>query len=151
MRKLGKPTYLLDGDDLRGVLEAFDGTKNYERDSRLKFAFTYSRLCQSLNKQHINVVVSTISLFHEIHEWNREHIPGYFEVYIKTPLNELKKRDSKLIYSRFFSGDLLDVAGLDLDIDEPKNPDIVIKFKENVKIDDLASEILQKAEIFNGE
>ena len=66
---------------------------------------------------------------------------------MKTPISELRKRDSKKIYSQFASGNLSNVAGLDLDIDEPKNPDMLLTFRENLEIDELASEILKKVRI----
>lgn len=55
----------------------------------------YSKLCQAISKQGINVIIATISLFKEENSWNRVHIPGYFEIYLKVPVEELCRRDPK--------------------------------------------------------
>jgi adenylylsulfate kinase len=75
------------------------------------------------------VVTATISLFNEIHEWNRATLPGYFEVYLKVPIDELRRRDPKGIYRRFDAGELTHVAGLDLPIDEPEAADWVVELR----------------------
>jgi adenylylsulfate kinase-like enzyme len=46
----------------------------------------YARLCRVLAEQGVTVVIATISLFKEVHAWNRENLPGYFEVYLKVPV-----------------------------------------------------------------
>jgi len=74
------------------------------------------------------VVIATISLFREVHEWNRANLPGYFEVYLKVPVEELRRRDPKGIYHRFDAGELTHVAGLDLPIDEPEAADWTVEF-----------------------
>lgn len=58
-------------------------------------------------------------MFNEVYTWNRINMPRYFEVYLKVPIEELQRRDPKNIYSRFANGELKNVAGLDLPIDEP--------------------------------
>ena len=92
----------LDGDRLREmfVIEAAN-RESYEHKGRLKLAMQYAHLCKILSMQGFTVVISTISMFREVHTWNRTHLPGYFEVYLKVPIEELRRRDSKGIYSRF--------------------------------------------------
>jgi cytidine diphosphoramidate kinase len=50
-------------------------------------------------------------------------LQGYFEAYLRVPLEELRRRDPKGIYRRFDAGEINNVAGLDLHIDEPEAPD----------------------------
>ena len=85
-------------------------------------------MCKILASQGIIVVIATISLFREIHVWNRDHLPRYIEVYLKVPLSELERRDSKGIYQRFHLGEIKNVAGLDLEIDEPVEADWIEVF-----------------------
>ena len=35
--------------------------------------------------QGVDVVIATISLFHEVHTWNRAHLPGYLEILLDVP------------------------------------------------------------------
>lgn len=60
--------------------------------------------------------------------WNRANIDNYFEVYLKVPIDELRRRDPKGIYRRFDEGQLTDVVGLDLLADEPTEADVVEEF-----------------------
>ncbi len=118
---------MLDGDELREVLGAETvNASNHDREARLRLAMRYARLCRMLASQGLTVVIATISLFQEVHRWNRAHLPGYFEVYLRVPLDELRRRDPKGIYARFDAGLAQHVAGLDLTIDEPELPDLVI-------------------------
>jgi adenylylsulfate kinase-like enzyme/glycosyltransferase involved in cell wall biosynthesis len=135
----------LDGDGLREVfgVTSIDG-RDHDRQKRLNLALQYSRLCKTISSQGTVVVISTISLFREVHSWNRANLPGYFEVYLKVPLDELRRRDPKGIYSRFDKGELSDVAGLDIPIDEPESPDLLIEFDSTKTSSDLADRVLDK-------
>ena len=129
LRSKNLSVVMLDGDELRSALKI---DSNFTGDERLDLAFKYSRLSKLISSQGVNVVVGTIALFKEIHLWNRKNIPGYFEIYLRVPLSERRRRDPKEIYKRYYSGELQNVAGLDLAIDEPTNPDLVIDFSKGL-------------------
>ena len=127
LRDNGQDVIFLDGDELRDILNRpLNNVQSHDRESRLALAMQYAQLCRMLAMQGFIVVIATISLFKEIHSWNRKNLPGYFEVYIKVPLAELRRRDPKSIYQRFNSGEIKNVAGLDLKIDEPLNAHLII-------------------------
>lgn len=136
---------LLDGDELRELFLYKVKTKqNYDYQARLDIAFKYSKMCNFLANQKFNVIIATISLFEEIHTWNKHNIKNYFEVYIKVPLDELIKRDPKKIYANYFSGKVTNVAGLDLKIDEPKNPDLILDYNKESNIEKMSEIFLNK-------
>lgn len=121
------PTVWLDGDQLREALGSNDWSKGeHERQKRLELAFKYARLSRLFASQGLTVITSTISMFKEIYEWNRDNQHKYFEVFIDTPYAERRKRDSKNIYSRFENGELVNVAGLDFEVDTPLEPDFLV-------------------------
>lgn len=129
LRASGMAVVMLDGDELREVFGAVaENVQNYCREGRLALAMQYAYLCRVVAAQGLTVVIATISLFREVHTWNRANLPGYFEVYLKVPAEELRRRDPKGIYRRFDSGELTHVAGLDLPIDEPEASDWVVEF-----------------------
>lgn len=142
LRAAGSSVVMLDGDELREVFGAVAANaQNHGREGRIALAMQYAYLCRILASQGMTVVIATISLFREVYAWNRENLPGYFEIYLKVPIKELRRRDPKGIYRRFDAGELSNVAGLDLRIDEPKDADWVAKFSpirtENTLADEL--------------
>ncbi|MEI2386012.1 adenylyl-sulfate kinase [Breoghania sp. JC706] len=143
----GEPTVLLDGDQLRDVFGAT--AVNHGKEGRMALAFCYARLCKVLASQGLTVIIATISMFSDIHRWNRENLPGYVEAYLKVPLAELKRRDPKGIYRDFEAGRLVNVAGLDLAVDEPENPDWTFAFDAPKSPPALADELLAIVESRN--
>jgi adenylylsulfate kinase-like enzyme len=143
LRAAGDFVVMLDGDELREVFgAAANNAQNHGREARLALAMQYAKLCRILALQGMTVVIATISLFREVHAWNRLHLPGYFEVYLKVPFEELRRRDPKGIYRRFDAGGLSNVAGLDLPIDEPEAADWVAEFSPIWTAKMLADELM---------
>lgn len=145
LRSEGAPVIFLDGDELRKVFGATSNNeKNHGREGRINLALQYSRLCGVLASQGFTVVIATISLFREVHDWNRQNLPGYFEVYLKVPLEELRRRDPKGIYRKHQAGELKHVAGLDLDVDEPEKPDILAEYSPKKTTTEVIDQILEQ-------
>ena len=123
LRAAGRPVTFLDGDALRSVIAEDLG---HGADDRRRSAMRNARLCRLLAEQGADVVCATISLFHEVQRWNRENIPGYREIYLRVPIDELRRRDSKGIYAAAQRGDTRDVVGLDVPAEAPEAPDLVL-------------------------
>lgn len=123
LRAFGREVIFLDGDALRTVIaEDLDHSAKNRRQSAMRNA----RLCRLLAEQGVDVVCATISLFHEVQRWNRENIPGYREIYLRVPMEELRRRDTKGIYARALRGDGHNVVGLDVPAEAPDAPDLVL-------------------------
>ena len=120
LKAMGETVVFLDGDELRQV---FGDDLGFTEPDRRKSAMRNARLCALLAKQGITVVCCTISMFDSVRAWNRENIPGYFEVYIKVTMDTLRQRDQKGLYSR----EQQDVAGVHFAVEEPKNPDLILE------------------------
>mgnify|MGYP001367235182 CR=1 FL=1 len=145
MRLEGEKVLLLDGDELRHIL----ADEAYTREDRIALSMKYSKLCKLLTDQGINVVIAVIGLFHEIHEWNRVNIYNYTEVFINTPISELKKRDPKGVYKKYASGEIINVAGMDLEVDFPKSPEILLQWHEGRLVKSMFDELLVKYKELN--
>jgi adenylylsulfate kinase len=129
----------LDGDQLRQILSSGN---LYDRHSRLTLSKQYSKIAKVISDQNYNVIVSTISLFKEIHELNRSSINQYFEVYINCRMELLQERDDKSLYASKKSKNLI---GLDINYDEPVNPDYTIEQDFDVKkIEIYAKSVLKQ-------
>ena len=116
----GHTVMLVDGDAVRELLLDNAG---FDRESRLKIARFNARLCRFLSGQGVDVICATMSLFHEVQEWNRQHIEHYTEIFLDAPLEVLEKRDPKGIYKRARLGELSHVVGIHIAPEWPKNPD----------------------------
>ena len=44
----------------------------------------YAPLCKIISSQGITVVIATISMFEEVHYWNRANLPNYLEIFEST-------------------------------------------------------------------
>lgn len=148
LRGLDNVAVMLDGDELREVFGAVaTSAQNHGREGRLALAMQYAHLCRILAQQGLTVVIATISLFKEVHSWNRANLPGYFEVYLKVPMEELRRRDPKGIYRRFDAGELDNVAGLDLPIDEPEAADWAVEFDPMKPVDAVVEDLMKQLNI----
>lgn len=139
LRTRGRPVIVLDGDNLRDVLGA---TQAHTRAERLDLALRYARLCVLIASQGVDVTIATISLFREVHDWNRIHMPGYVEIYLDVPLAELRRRDPKRIYERAGLGEITNVAGVDIEVDEPEAPNVHIKWRPGLTVETSLAQIV---------
>jgi len=139
--KRSKPDLVfLDGDMLR---EVFGNTAGYSLAERKQLAMKYSRLCGILSEQGIDVVCATISLFKEVHAYNRAHLKKYYEIFVDCHLDELIKRDQKGIYSKTLTDKAGDVIGIDLSYDRPEKCDLVIDNTNRDALDEKVDRIIR--------
>jgi cytidine diphosphoramidate kinase len=138
--KLKKPNVvLLDGDIVR---QAVEDDLGHSPEDRKKSAMRKGRLCKLLADQGIDVVCATISLFHECHRWNRDNIGRYSEIYLKVPMSILIKRDSKGIYKKANEENAANVWGIDISVEEPIAPDMLIDNSGERSPESIAGKIL---------
>ena len=141
LREQDEKVIMLDGDQLRKIFgKEKNINQNYVREERLALGIMYGRLCQVIAKQGFTVVIATIGLYKEVHAWNRKNLPGYFEIYLKVPIDELKRRDTEGIYSTFNKN----VVGLDISFDEPKKADWICEYKPDLSVKIIADELIKK-------
>lgn len=123
LRKSLSNVVFIDGDVVR---EIFGNDLDYSMAGRRRNGDRISQMCKLLDDQGIHVVCAILSLFEENRSWNRKNFKNYYEVYIDTPIEILKARDSKKLYSRYEKGEINNVAGLDIEFSIPTNPNLII-------------------------
>lgn len=129
-------TIILDGDILKKIAGKDLG---YGREERLERAYRYNALCKLLTDQGINVIICTIAMFDEIRDWNRDNIENYIEVFLDVDMEVLKRRNRKGLYSKTNGN----IAGVDVSIEYPKNPDIIIKNDGSQPLEESVQRILE--------
>ena len=113
----------LDGDSFRSML---GNDLGYNMKDRLENARRICRVAQHLSSQGCHVVVATISLFRECHEWNRANMPRYCEVLLEASGQTLRSRNQKGLYEPQVEAEVTNVVGVDQPYDLPDSPHLVI-------------------------
>lgn len=139
MRKACPGLVILDGDILKRLV---GDSLGYSRKERLKRASYYSEMCKILTDQGITVIICTIAMYDSVREWNRRNIEKYVEIYLKVDQEVLIKRDKKGLYSRQKSGKASEIAGLDIEVEYPKTPDLVIENDGSVSVRECVERIM---------
>lgn len=143
LKKEKSNVVLLDGDILKGIV----GEKlGYSYEERLERAKRYCNLCKLLTEQGITVIICTIAMFDSIRQWNRQKIKGYIEIFLDVSMDVLIQRDRKGLYSKYKEGTVKELAGIDLEVEFPKNPDIILKNDGSITVKDCVKQILKVSE-----
>jgi adenylylsulfate kinase len=141
MPRLPERGLLLDGDALRAVLG--QTACGYGHEERKQLAFLYARLANMLARQGTTVVVATISLFHDLHTWNRKNLPGYLEVFLDIPEEERQRRDPKGLYKAQRQGSGEPMA-CECGPEPPRHPHLTITLQDHPTIEAGVEAILAK-------
>lgn len=130
LRGLGRRVAYIDGDVIR---EVFGGDLGHTVKDRLINAKRISSLSKFLSEQQIDVVAAVLSIFPEWQQWNRDNIEDYFDVYIKSSLETLVKRDGKGLYKKALSGEIENVVGIDIKFPEPFKSKLIIENNKSIE------------------
>lgn len=132
---------LLDGDVLRKRLKignSFFFTYKRRRTLGLK----YVKLCKKLVERDKFVIIAVMALIKDVQKEYKK-IKNNVDVFLDVPINELKKRDPKKLYKKYFAGKIKNMAGLDLEYDIPKNPTLFVKWKKTLTKKKINERILK--------
>lgn len=140
LKKQYNNVVLLDGDILKNITD--DGL-GYSEEDRRKRARKYALLCKTLTDQGMIVICCTIAMYDEVRQWNRDNNKGYVEVFLDVPMEILKERDQKGMYSSYENGKMNNLVGLDLKVEFPKYPDIVLHNDGTLSVRECVDRILK--------
>jgi len=94
-------------------------------------------LCAMLEKNGIIVVASFVSPYRASREFARSLSTNFVEIYMKSTVEACEKRDVKGHYAKARRGEYSDFPGIDIDYEEPTQPELVIDV-DHVSTDDAA-------------
>ena len=122
------PTVIVSGDDLRKMFNL----KKFSRKDRLAYALSYSKFCKCITDNKINIILSTVSMFHKVRKWNRKNINNYVEIYIQSDINKIIKQKNKFFYKRNYKN----IIGKDIKPEFPQSPHIIVdnNFSKPIKV-----------------
>ena len=132
-------TIIFSGDDIREIFKL----EKFDKNSRLKYALSYSQLCELITKQGTNVIISTVSMYHKVRKWNKKNIKNYLEIYIESDIENLIKNKKKF----FYKTKLKNIVGKNIKAELPKKPDIIIQNNFEKPINKLKIELIKKIKL----
>jgi bifunctional enzyme CysN/CysC len=143
--RLGKRTYILDGDNVRHGLNRDLGFTEVDRIENIRRVAEVAKL---LLDAGLIVLVSFISPFQKDREMARSKFgkDEFFEILIDTPLEECEKRDPKGLYNKARKGLIKNFSGIDSIYEPPLTPDIKIS-TTNTAVSNSVNEIMRQ--LFN--
>lgn len=118
----GYAAYLLDGDNIRGGINADLGFTDEDRDENIR---RISEIAALFRDAGIITLVSFISPFRRMRAFARERAGegNFVEVYVSTDLATCKERDPKGLYKK----EIPDFTGKDSAYEEPLDPEIILE------------------------
>ena len=120
---LGRPTEVLDGDEVRTHLSAGLGFSKEDRDTNIRRIGYVARV---LARNGGVAITAAISPYREVRDELRSQTPGFFEVYVRCSLDELVRRDVKGLYAKALRGEIANFTGVSDPYEEPLHPEVVV-------------------------
>jgi len=128
LNKIGKATYLLDGDNIRLGINADLGFSLEDRNENI-------RRISEIGKLFVDAGLITIACFISPLKTNREMVRStlgddFIEIFVDCPLEECEKRDPKNLYKKARLGEIKEFTGITSPYEKPEHPEIVVNTKE---------------------
>lgn len=123
--KEGFSTYALDGDNVRTGICNNLGFSAQDRKENIRRIGEIAKLMLDAG---LVVTASFVSPYTDDREMVKKIVGenNYFEVYVKTPLEECELRDVKGLYAKARSGAIKDFTGVSSPYEPPTKPNIII-------------------------
>jgi adenylyl-sulfate kinase len=125
--ELGRPAYVLDGDNLRHGLNADLGFSAADRAENVRRVGEVARLMADAG---LVVLVPVISPYRADRDRVREAHEAaglrFVEVFVDTPLELCEQRDPKGLYAKARAGEVTGMTGIDDPYEPPPTPELVL-------------------------
>jgi bifunctional enzyme CysN/CysC len=125
--KLGRPAFLLDGDNLRHGLNGDLGFDETARTENVRRTAHVARLLAESGTMALVSLVSpyaadrqTAAALHDADELS------FIEIFVDAPLEICEQRDPKGLYARARAGELTGMTGVGAPYEAPTDPDLVL-------------------------
>ncbi len=143
-KKWGVKAELLDGDVIRTNLSQGLGFSRSDREINIKRIGFVSQL---LTRNHVMTIVSAVSPYQDVRDFNRRLIGNFVEVFVKTSLEECEKRDVKGLYKKARAGEIKEFTGISDPYEEPVNPDLICETEKETAEESLKKVVLKLQEL----
>ena len=125
LQEMQRPSYVLDGDEVRRGLSRDLGFTDADRAENVRRVAEVAKLMADAG---LVVIVALISPYRADRRIARDLMPAgrFVEIFVDTPLAEAERRDPKGLYRRARRGELKNLTGIDAPYEAPEKPDLHI-------------------------
>ncbi len=124
LRERGLRVELLDGDEVRKNLSKGLGFSKSDRDANIR---RIGYVCRLLSRNEVAAVAAFVSPYRAIRDELRSSMDNFFEVYVKCPVEECRKRDMKGMYRKADAGEIKEFTGVSAPYEAPEKPEVVVE------------------------
>ncbi|MCH7598511.1 MAG: adenylyl-sulfate kinase [Myxococcales bacterium] len=126
LRKQGRLTYILDGDNVRQGLNSNLGFSPEDRTENIRRIGEVSKLFTDAG---VIVLTAFISPYREDRDQVREIMAegDFLEVHVSADVETCEKRDVKGLYKKARSGEIPNFTGISAPYEAPEKPELVMK------------------------
>jgi bifunctional enzyme CysN/CysC len=122
---LGRPAYLLDGENVRHGLSGDLGFSPADRSEHARRVASVARMFADAGLVVITALVSPAAADREFaRELHEEAGLDFVEAWVDTPLEECERRDPHGLYARARAGELIAFTGVDAPYEAPERADV---------------------------
>ena len=142
LQKMGKLTYVLDGDNIRHGLNKDLGFSEEDRNENIR---RISEVANLFADAGIIAITAFISPYKKYRNYCRTLVGNnrFIEIYAKASLKTCEKRDPKGLYKKARAGEIKHFTGIDDPYEEPEKPELILD-TDIVNIDEGAEIVIQK-------
>ena len=142
LHKMGKLTYVLDGDNIRHGLNKNLGFSAEDRDENIRRISEVGNLFADAG---VIAITAFISPYKKLRNFCRELLgPGRFlEIYTKASLETCEKRDPKGLYKKAREGLIKEFTGVSAPYEEPENPELIVD-TDKYNVEESAELVIKK-------
>jgi bifunctional enzyme CysN/CysC len=142
----GYQVYVLDGDNIRGGLNANLGFSPEDRAENIRRVGEVANLFADAG---FIVISSFISPYRSDRQRARAAAGERFhEIYVKAPLQLCEERDPKGLYRRARAGEITDFTGIQSPYEEPDDPQLVVD-TSTLAVEDAIAQLLEYVHNFS--
>lgn len=140
LREQGHRVERLDGDTVRKSLTSDLGFSKEDRDENIKRVTFVAKL---LTRNGVKVLATFVSPYMERRRKSREEIGEFMEVYVKCPVEECMRRDTKGMYRKALAGEITGFTGVDDPYEEPPSPELILDTDKET-VEESVKKVLEK-------
>jgi adenylyl-sulfate kinase len=140
LQRLGRPTYVLDGDNVRANLCSDLGFSPEDRKENIRRIAEVARLFADAG---LVCIVAFISPYRADRDRARAIVPAgrFIEVYLSTPLEVCERRDVKGLYAKARAGLVTEFTGISAPYEAPVKPELELR-TDNLDLDECVTRLV---------